>query len=151
MTTNVQLCRCEANFTGVMPTRRFRQCHRHCNQRTIERVLHSSAPCFSMTGCSAPYCTNHTKSGKAFYAVSCGGIDVRRRVVWVLRVGRDQPAPKGTTICEVRSPCLQRRHEPALVPGFQQPSVIHSLVRNKFDLEALASGIFVSALCQLAL
>ncbi|XP_070387419.1 peroxynitrite isomerase THAP4-like [Dermacentor albipictus] len=53
-----------------------------------------------MTGCSAPHCTNRTEGSKALYAVPCGRTDVRRRLVWLRRMGRDRPAPKGTRICE---------------------------------------------------
>ncbi|KAL1433490.1 hypothetical protein MTO96_012489 [Rhipicephalus appendiculatus] len=53
-----------------------------------------------MSGCSAPNCTNRAGNGKAFYAVPCGRTDVRPRLKWLLRTGRDRPAPKGTRICE---------------------------------------------------
>ncbi|KAH6922494.1 hypothetical protein HPB50_015093 [Hyalomma asiaticum] len=106
------------------PAPTFRQFHRDCHWRSssVSACVRSSSVCFvyrlrtfakrskvrridsctlHMTGCSAPNCTNRTGNGKAFYAVPCGRTDVRRRLKWLLRMGRDRPAPKGTRICEL--------------------------------------------------
>lgn len=55
-----------------------------------------------MTGCSVPGCKNRTESGKPFYSVPIGKSpsERRRRLRWLLRMGRDKPAPRGTRICE---------------------------------------------------
>lgn len=53
-----------------------------------------------MTGCSVPKCTNRSESGKSFYRIPSGRKDVRRRLIWLLRMGRRTAAPKNAKVCE---------------------------------------------------
>uniref|UniRef100_A0A6B0UZI0 Putative apoptosis associated protein n=1 Tax=Ixodes ricinus TaxID=34613 RepID=A0A6B0UZI0_IXORI len=53
-----------------------------------------------MTGCSVTKCTNRADSGKSLYRIPTARHDVRRRLVWLLRMGRRSPTPKNARICE---------------------------------------------------
>ncbi|XP_050052826.1 uncharacterized protein [Dermacentor andersoni] len=55
-----------------------------------------------MTGCSVPGCKNRSESGKPFYAIPFGQsvLERRRRLRWLLRMGRDKPISRGARICE---------------------------------------------------
>ncbi|CAN7939757.1 unnamed protein product [Ixodes hexagonus] len=46
-----------------------------------------------MTGCSVTNCTNRTDSGKSLYRIPTARNDVRRRLVWLLRMGRRTKLP----------------------------------------------------------
>ncbi|KAH7933856.1 hypothetical protein HPB49_018328 [Dermacentor silvarum] len=59
-----------------------------------------------MMACTAPNFTNHMEGGKAFYSVPSGRTNVRRRLVWLLLMSRDRPAPKETRICVLSRPIL---------------------------------------------
>uniref|UniRef100_A0A0K8R364 Putative apoptosis associated protein n=1 Tax=Ixodes ricinus TaxID=34613 RepID=A0A0K8R364_IXORI len=53
-----------------------------------------------MTGCSVTKCTYRADSGKSLYRIPTARHDVRRRLVWLLRMGRRSPTPKNARICE---------------------------------------------------
>ncbi|XP_029829876.3 peroxynitrite isomerase THAP4 [Ixodes scapularis] len=53
-----------------------------------------------MTGCSVTKCTNRADSGKSLYRIPTARHDVRRRLVWLFRMGRRSPTPKNARICE---------------------------------------------------
>ncbi|KAH7977221.1 hypothetical protein HPB51_026929 [Rhipicephalus microplus] len=57
-----------------------------------------------MTGCCAPNCHNRSGIGKVLFAVpraKCAA-QVRRRLQWLLRMGREKLPPKRARLCEVR-------------------------------------------------
>lgn len=53
-----------------------------------------------MTGCSVTRCRNRADSGKSLYRIPTARNDVKRRLVWLLRMGRRLPTPKNARICE---------------------------------------------------
>ncbi|KAL1485160.1 hypothetical protein MTO96_032140 [Rhipicephalus appendiculatus] len=55
-----------------------------------------------MTGCAVPGCKNRSENGKAFYSIPLGQSvpERRRRIAWLLRMGRDRPASRSVRICE---------------------------------------------------
>ncbi|KAL3173422.1 hypothetical protein MRX96_042087 [Rhipicephalus microplus] len=77
-----------------------------------------------MTGCCAPNCHNGSGNGKALFAVlreKCAA-QVRRRLQWFLRMGREKLPPKRARLCEVflehiNKACeLDSKHQLKLLP-----------------------------------
>uniref|UniRef100_V5HUL5 Putative 52 kDa repressor of the inhibitor of the protein kin n=1 Tax=Ixodes ricinus TaxID=34613 RepID=V5HUL5_IXORI len=83
-----------------------------------------------MTGCSVTKCTNRADSGKSLYRIPTARHDVRRRLVWLLRMGRRSPTPKNARICEDHFE--SKEFETCQVNGRRKlkPSAVPSLFLN---------------------